>query len=1066
LWLTLASGAAAQYTVGRIEGAVSDPTGALLAGAEVTLLNLDTNAARSFITGPDGLYVFFALPPGTYRLTAEAAKFAAKTIETTLDSSETKVVNLTLQLAQQTVRVEVQAPADSGALDTGDAHLGTTLSQHEVQGLPTAGRNEIGLVSLAPGVVPTNNPRGGSTFGGGLPGYVIAIGVQSGLISANGGRATASSVQLDYTDANDWEAGGFAPGLQAVSPDMLEQFELLSGNLSAVYGVKSNAQILMVTKSGTNRWHGDAYDLVRNQIFNARDYFDRTGKPSQDNQNIYGFTLGGPLWKDRTFLFGGYEGRRTRGASITNVVTLPTASARGRATDPVIIDLMNQFLPLPTAPTSNPDLGTLAVQIPSPVNSYQYMLKLDHHFSESHNLSARYLQGAASFLARFPTQNLLPGFDADDRFHFRNLNLADTYVFSPRTVNELRFGYGYSSAVASPQNGLATPRFQIIGLVNFGALDTLPTSRVFNVEQLSDIVSHVQGSHILRVGGELRLIHDNSDSEPSSRGVYSFAGLNAFLAAQPSSWVQLFGNTRRLFRTTLYGLFAEDDWKVAKSLTLNLGLRWDFQGPLREAHGQSSVLDPAMPGSIGAAGPGPLGTFRLGGDAVSSNLFNLAPRLGFAWNPGGSRFVLRGGYGIGWDAFTFAPLAAARFAPPLNYTFSLAGAQIAGANGFDQLIAGTAPILAQAAGQVGGFDSLTNFGVITSLDQHLSNPYVQQFSLGIEYLLGANYLVSAGYVGTKGTRLTRVVSINPVTQGPPPATSPADEAARLQQFQAAFAAENGPGNIRLDPRFNQVNFLDDGGSSIYHSLQLVLGKNFSSGLAFQASFTWSKSIDNASDFVPAIQANDNSFPQNSSNLAAERAVSNFDLPYRIVVFGVWQLPWFREQHGFLGRLLGGWSFDSVNMWQSGLPASILAGPRLGIPDVNLDGNFITSALDNTRANCSPQGTQFVLGNPAATFGYSQPLLGNNGTCGRDIVRMSRLVNFDWAFSKDFRLAESGPGGSGPWLLQFRADFFNIFNNPFLTATGTGWRTVSSPSFGSFNSAGSARKIQLALRLFW
>jgi Carboxypeptidase regulatory-like domain len=1064
--LALAASAAAQYTVGRIEGGVSDPSGAALAGARVTLVNLETNATRRFITGADGLYVFFALPPGRYRVTAEAAQFTAKTEEVPLESSETKVVNLALALERQTRRVEVHARAATAALDTGDAQLSTTLSEREVENLPTIGRNEIGLVSLAPGVAPTNNPRGGSTFGGGLPGYVISIGVQSGLIAANGGRATSSAVQIDYTDANDWEAGGFAPGLQAVSPDLLQEFKLLTGNFPAEYDVKSNAQIIMVTRSGTNRWHGDAYDLVRNQLFNARDYFDRTGKPSQDNQNIYGFTLGGPVWKDRTFVFGGYEGRKTRGASVTNVVTLPTEAARARATDPIIVGLMKDFLPFPAAPTSNPDLGTRAFQIPSPVDNQQSLVKLDHHFSDSHSLSARYLEGTASFIARFPADNLLPGFNGDDRFRFRNVNLSDTYIPSPRTVNELRFGYGYASAVNAPENGLETPRFLILGLVNFGALDRLPTARVFNVYQLSDIVSHVRGSHILRLGGDLRIIHDNSIAASASRGVYTFPGLDAFLAAQPSSWVQSFGSTRRLFRTALYGLFVEDDWKATRSLTLNLGLRWDVQGALGEANDQSSVLDPALRAPVGAAGAGRLGAFRVGGDAIGANLFHLSPRLGFAWNPGGGRFVLRGGYGIYWDAFTFAPLAASRFAPPLDYTFRLAGSQISGANSFDNLINGTAPILAEAAGAVGGFDNLLNFGGITTLDPHLANPYVQQFSLGVEYLVGASYLVRVGYVGTKGTHLTRLVPINPVTAGPAPATSPADEAARLSQFQAAFAAENGPGNIRLDPRFDQVNFHDDGGSSIYHSLQVELRKNFSRGLGLQASYTWSKSIDDASDFVPAIQANDNSYPQNGANLAAERAASNFDLRHRIIVLGIWQLPFSSGQRGLAGRLLGGWSFQSVNTWQSGLPATILAGPRLGIPDVNLDGNVITPALDNTRANCSPRGTRFVLGDPAAIFGYSQPLLGHEGACGRNTARMRALVNFDWAFSKIIPLAEAGPGGSGPWQLEFRAEFFNIFNNPFLTATGAGWRTVSSASFGQVNSAGSARKAEFALRLRW
>ncbi len=1062
-----------------------DSTGAVLPGALVSLRNLGTNAGRTITAGPDGRYVFLAVPPGNYELTAEASEFASKTLDFQMQASETVTLNLSLVVGRRAATVEVVGAAP-GELDASDSQLSTTRTEEELASLPNLARNEISLVQLAPGVVPTNNPRGGSTFGGGSPGFVIALGVQSGLITANGGRARASSVQLDYTDANDWELGGFAPSLQAITPDLLQEFKVLTSNFPAEYGVKSNAQIIMVTKSGTNDWHGTAYDFVQNQLSNARDYFDRTGEPSQNNQNVYGFSAGAPLAKNRTFLFGGYEGRRTRGASFTNIVTLPTASARSRATDPVVTDLMNRFLPLPTTPTAtNPDLGTLAAQIPSPVDNYQFLVKLDHRFSSLHLFSARYVQGAASFVARFPSQNQLPGFDGDDRFALRNVNLTDTYFLNPRTVNELRFAYGYAKATNQPQNGLSSPRFQISNLVNFGALQLLPTARVFNVYQANDTLSHIRGSHIIKTGTDIRWIQDNSLNAANARGIFTFATLSGFLAGQPSNWTQLFGATGRAFRTGLYGLFAQDDWKLKPTLTLNLGLRWDIQGALREAHAQSSVLDPATPGPIGVAGSGPLGSFRVGETAVQRNVLPPAPRLGFAWNPRNGNFVLRGGYGIFWDSFTFEPLAASRFAPPLNYTFTLPGAQITGANSFDNLVNATAPILAQAASQVGSFGNLLNFGGVTSVDPRLGNPYVQQFSLGMEYRFARSYVSSLSYVGTKGTRLTQLVPINPVVRGPAPATSLADEAARFQQFENAVVAENGVGNTRLDPRFDQVNFHQAGGSSIYHSLQAELRKSFSHGFQLQASYTWSKSIDDASDFSPAIQANDNSFPQDASNFRGERSPSNFDICHRVVITGIWQFPFFRRSTGIARKILDGWSFQSVNIWQSAIPATALAGPKtiidpatnrpvidpatgkpVTIPDVNMDGNFIRVGLDNTRADCSPGGVRFKLGDPAGNFGFGQPLLGHNGTCGRNTLRMNSLTNFDWSLFKEIPLTESGPLGSGPWKLEFRAEAYNIFNTPFLTATGDAWRTVSNPSFGRFNNAGSARKMQFALKLNW
>ncbi len=1034
----------AQYTVGRVEGTIMDASDEGIVGATVTLRSVGTNARRTFVTAHDGFYVFFAVPPGDYEISAEAPDFARRTVSLQVVTNQTVTLNLNLPVGPQSTVVEVVGTAP-GPLDVSDSQRSTTRTEVEVVNLPSLGRNMISLVHLAAGVAPTNNPRGGSTFGGGGS-YVLVLGPQAGLFSANGGREASGSVQLDYTDANDWEFGGFALGMQSITPDMLQEFKLLTSNFSAEYGVKSNAQVMMVTKSGTNNLHGSAYDFIQNDLFNARDYFDQTGKPSPIKSNVFGFTLGGPVIKDRSFLFGAYEGRVVRGGAFTSIATLPTQSARSRATDPVVVDLMNRFLPLPTGPTGNKDVGTLTTQIPSPIDAFQFVLKGDHHFTADHALSVRYFHSTGSFVARAPGQNSIPGFDTDIHSALRNVNITDSYVLSPRTVNELHLAYGFASALSLPQQSLSSPRFQILGLVNFGALPSNPAGRTYNVYQVSDVLSHVRGSHVLKTGVDIRKIQDNSLFAQNAQGVFTFATLNGFLAGQPTSWTQLFGNTQRGFRTGLYGFFFQDDWKATPTLTFNLGFRWEIQGALSEAQGLSSVLDPKAPGPIGTAGAGPLGSFRVGNSAVESNPFNLAPRLGFAWNPRNGNFVVRGGYGVYWDSFTFESLTASRSVPPLNYNFSLAcvpnlPCQISGTNSFVNLLNGSASILVQGNNQVGSFGNLTNFGSITSVDPRLSNPYVQDFSLGIEYRFPKSYVFNLSYVGTKGTHLTRLIPLNPVVPGT---------------------------GKRLDPRFDQVNFHDDGGSSIYHSLQAEVKKTFSHGLQFQGSYSWSKSIDDGSDFRPTIQANDNSFAQDAFNLRGERAVSNFDIPHRLVVTGIWRTPFFNNSRGFVGKVLRGWSFQSVNTWQSGLPATVLSGPRGGIVDVNQDGNLVdvSTALDNTRANCSLAGAQFQLGDPAGISGFTQPLLGSNGTCGRNNIRMRSLTNFDWSFFKDIELNELGPLGSGPWNLQFRAEFYNIFNIPFLTAQGNNWRTVSSSSFGLANAAGITRRVQFALKLSW
>ena len=1058
----------AQYTVGRLEGTVFDPSGAVVPGVTVTLRNLGTAATHTYATSRDGLYIFFALPAGEYELAAESPHFARKSVNIQILTNETTTHNLTLTVGPQSATVEVLSETP-GHLNLTDAQHNTTRTNLELSSLPSSGRNMISLIHLAPGVQPMNNPRGGSTFGGGGS-LVLVLGPQAGLFSANGGRARSASVQLDYTDANDWEFGGFALGMQSITPEMLQEFKLLTSNFSAEYGAKSSAEVMLVTKSGTNNLHGSAYDFVQNTLFNARDYLDKSGLATPVQSNVYGVSVGGPVIHNRTFLFGAYEGRRVRGNAFTTVANLPTEAARTRASDPIITDLMNRYLPLPTINAGDPNFGQLVTKIPSPISTYQLLLKADQRLSAGHSLSARYLQSAGSFVARSAGANSLPGFDTDINFALNNVNLTDCYAVSMRAVNQLRLAYGYARALSLPQNGVVTPRFQIVGALNFGSLPINPAERRFNIYQVNDTLSHSRGGHILSMGFDLRKIQDRSRADTNTRGVFTFPALSDFLAGQPSSWTQLFGSTQRDLRTGIYSFFFQDDWKAGPTLTINLGTRWEMQGALNEARGRISLLDPALPGAVGDAGTGPLGSFRSAGPAVTRNPRNVAPRVGFAWNPRHGSLVVRGGYGIFWDSFTFDLLTVARSAPPFNYQPSLScfgNVCPTPGNTFDNLVNGLAPIQTDTQAQLGTFGKgVLNFGSINTVDPQLKNPYVQQYSLGMEYQLGRNYMFGLSYIGSKGTHLTRLVPINPVVNAPAPATSPADETARFAEFQQAFQAENGPSNIRLDPRFNQVNLLDDGASSTYHSLQVTANKSFSHGLQFQASYTWSKSIDDASDFNTTIQANDNSFAQDTSKLAAERAVSNYDIPHRIVVTGIWQVPFFHNMKGLSGKLLDGWSFESVNLWQSAVPATLLAGARMTVPDVNIDGNLINPSLDNTRPNCDSAGTHFALGAASTISGFSQPLLGNDGTCGRNNVRMNSLPTFDWSFFKDTELAETGPWGSGPWKLQFRAEMYNIFNLPFLTAQGDAWRTISSKSFGQVNAAGISRKIQLALKLNW
>ena len=1064
--LVLAVAAFAQYTTGRVEGNITDPAGAPVGSAALTLTNLENNQVRKTVTLDTGTFFFAALNPGPYRLEVAKDKFAPVLVQLTVVTSQTISQNLSLTLATQSSSVQV-IESSAALLNTFEPLRSVTRSALEIQTLPNSSRNVVNMITLVPGVTPTFNPRGGS-----LTTLNIA---QAGQLNANGGRSKATAHQLDSTDANDWEFGGIALSTQP-TPDMLQEFKVLASNWAAEYGVKSNAQVLMVTRSGTNTFHGSAYNFLQNSAFNARDYFDPTGKATPLRQNFFGLTAGGPIRKDKTFLFGGWESRRARGSSPISLLAVPTEAARAGTTDPSVRALL-PLLPLPTAATSNPRIGTVAASVPSPSDSDQFLLRGDQYLG-AHNLTARYFQNSGSSFNR--TAGSLPQFDATFHPQGKNAMLADTWVVNPTTTSELRLSYGRASALFNPANEPVTPRFIVAGLAGFGTVQFWPQGRIFNVYQIADVVSHVRGRHILKAGVDLRRIQDNSINDSSRRGVYNFASLDTFLAGTPAAFSQVFGNTYRGFRMDYHGLFLQDDFKVTRTLTLNLGLRWEFQGGLAEVNQLQSVLDTRLTAAIGQAGTGVLGGFRNEKPVIEGRYNLAAPRLGFAWNPNAGRFAVRGGYGIYFDSQLFNGLQAGRTTPPTNYTGSLAAAQITGANSFSNLLAGTALVQREFSSQIGGFGSLRNLGGITSQLPQLRNPYSQHYSLGVQTRLAADMVLDLAYVATKGTALTTLGPGNATapSQRPAPATSLADEQARLTQFQQFAARVNGgaaaPAAVRIDPRFNTVNLIRDNGSSIYHSLQAEFRKTLSRGLMIQAGYTWSRSIDNGSDYSPGQATTDRGFAQDQFNYQAERGPSSYDIPHRFILSHVWQLPFYKEQKGPVGRVLGGWTFASINQYQTGIPYTVMSGARLGLADVNMDGD-ISGAFDNARASCVSGGTGFTFGDRAtlpapaargvngtpntANFKYVQPLLGNHGTCGRNTERMNNLVNFDWTLSKNVRLYER-------LGVEFRTDLFNIFNVPFLTAAGDDFRNLSSPLFGQTNAAAPSRRLQMSLRLTW
>jgi len=514
-----------------------------------------------------------------------------------------------------------------------------------------------------------------------------------------------------------------------------------------------------------------------------------------------------------------------------------------------------------------------------------------------------------------------------------------------------------------------------------------------------------------------------------------------------------------------------------------LGVRLESSGGNSEVNNILANLHTDVSGALGGGGTGPLGTLVLGGNAYDRN-WNWAPRFGFAWNPHSGKLVVRAGYGWAYDYIFGNPITNLRFSAP--FVPSITVQQFTGNNTYAQLAAGTAQAQTDAKAAIGTFlATQKNFGSISPVDPKLKNPRADQWNLGVEYEFFRSLLVKAGYVGTKGNQLLVSRQINFVNPAviPAPATDVTDEANRLSQFKNVFVGETGNAsgtivNNRLDPRFNTVTQVESAGSSIYHALQVDVIKRLSHGLQFQAAYTYGHAIDNASD-VRNVLVNDSATTQDPRNLALNRGNSEFDLRHRLVLTHLWELPFFRNGSGFTAKALGGWAFTGTWSIQSGFKANIFSGSRRGVSDLLLVGS------SNDRANLSgPLGSfqAVAAGSDAAAliptrcargvntsssaatictdssgFAFTQPLLGNPGTLGRNVFPLANFQEFDWAMLKNTKITER-------FTFQFRWEVFNVFNHTNLSGFTN---NLTSASFGQYTStASNSRQMQAGLKVIF
>jgi hypothetical protein len=1052
LTLLVAPAAQAQADTGTILGLVSDPQGALVSAATITIVNIKTNQTRNVVTNDEGQYNFTLLPVGEYRVAVEASGFKRSARERVLlEINQTVRADFGLEVGAVTENVVITT--DTPLVQSETATVGTVIDNRKVSDLPLNGRDFLQLNLLVPGIIP------------GAEGSQLAT--QGGAINANGARDQSNNFLLDGVDNNDLAINQY---VVAPSIDAIQEFQLQSSTYSAEFGRSGGAQINVAIKSGTNAFHGTAFEFFRNAALDAKNFFDASDrKIPQFQRNQFGGTIGGPIRKDHTFFFFNYEGQRVRQA-ITRLAHVPTSLeksgdfSRTDLNGDGVVDtndvLLNPATGLPFPNNKIPKLNqdpigaAIAQFFPNPNRSdavqnlrsapllrnttNQFTLRADHRLNARNTMFARYSYSNEDRFNPFdplldPTN--IPGFGSFTRNRSHSLAVSLTHVFSPNLLNEFRFGFNrIDGAIAQENQGndivgrlaipglprnprdFGYPAVNVIGFDQLAEPANLPQDRRDNTFEFVDNLSFVHGQHSMKFGADIRNFRATIFLDLLSRGQFIFApaftgnSLGDLLLGLPVVTVnaEITGGDSAL-RATSYNFFGHDDFKVSRNLTLNLGLRYEYNQPPYDVNDRGSVFD------FGKKRLVVLGTEGVSRSGIEADRNNFAPRFGFAWRVrGDEKTVVRGGYGLFYDVAYLNIAAGFAFNPPfltVNQFFSDPTNLLRLSNPF--------PNNALASGVVSP----------STLDPHLRDAYMQQWSAGVQKEIKWNVVVEVNYVGSKGTKLLRQHNVN----APLPGLDP-DINAR-----------------RPIPQFGDIFLAESSASSRYRALQLRAEKRYSNGLSFLAAYTWSNSIDDDSAFFPTH--GDLNLAQNPNDLKAERGPSNFDVRHRFSLSYIYELP-FGRKRGFLNHssglvngLVGGWQLTGIVVLQSGQPFT---------PQLSIDNSGTGQFTDRPNVFANPRTGQ---GGPTSWFDKSSfaiPAAGTYGNAGRNSLIGPSFQTVDAGLFKNFQITEQRQ-------IQFRTEIFNLLNHPNFNLPV---RFVDQPNAGQISSAKASRQIQFAMKLIF
>jgi hypothetical protein len=1050
--LLLAVGAAAQTTT-TLLGTVTDKTGAVVPGAQVVATNAGTRLTRTMQTNVQGEYRMEFMPIGDYTVEVTAGGFR-KSVQNgvTLEINVPTRVDARLDVGQITESVEVTAAAVS--VNTDNAQIGRTVQTAEITSLPIVGRNVYTLLSLTPGVSANANS--------------IVLGYPEQRTMINGGVDGGAGSVNYYLDGGNNMTGLRNTGNIAPNPDAVEEFRVVTNSYSAEYGRFAGGMVNIITRSGTNAFHGSAFEFVRNDAFNAYDWGALTIAPLRRNQ--FGGSLGGPIRRDKTFFFGTYSGLRQNISQFLNSAVVPSALERSgnfsqsktKPNDPLNA---NQPFPGGIIPTSRFDAVAQNILnkyvpsanltgngwqgfVPNPYNTDEVLVKIDHAISDRHRLSGSYYTTAGTNTIQ-PAGNL-PWSTQSFNWRQQNINLSETASIGSSMVNQFWTTYtrnfggrlnlpGLSlhdfGSTFMPQGTPSLPQITVTGYFTLGQSIAGPSAGT-NFYSARDSLSYTRGRHTFRFGGELSLDKDIQQTLLNNYGVFSFSGGKTgnafadFLTGLPVTMNQDAPITA-MDNFWTYALFAQDDIRIHPHVTLNLGLRWDVQTPPtdpfdREATFKLGVQSQVLKGSNIPTGLLVVGDPGVGRGIVSTEMRHFAPRIGVAWDPfGDGKTSVRAGAGVfygsvsgnEWNSTSnYQPFAVRQ---QFNNILSLTnpyGLLPGGQNPFPYSYNPTAPGFIFPA-------------AIYGMAPDFRWPYTYQLNFSVERQLGAGWTMSAGYVGSLGRRLPFAIDLN------------------YPYYNSTATTGNVNNRRPIQPgALSNIYSVESVMNTAYHSLQVTAEKRLGRRFTAKAFYVFSKALED-------VQLDNNTVnggAEDYRNLTLDRGRSDNDRRHVAVGSLIWHVDYFHGKSAALKHVLNGWEVSAIVTLQSGAPFSVTTGS-----DSNLDGNNNDRAMLIGNPFLDPnRGRDQTTAMWFNTAAFGKTANGVDGNAARNLMDKPGSKNVDGGLFRTFHFTER-------LAVQLRGEFTNALN---IVNLGGPTTTLSSTQFGQIRSASTMRQVQLGARL--